>query len=83
MGGRDVVADLKYIKRIQGTDIPGALVITSALQHYYTPTQHYYTPTEQHYYTPTEQHYYTPTAALLHANCSTTTRQLQSVPIQY
>ena len=45
MGGRDVVADLKYIKRIQGTDIPGALVITSALQHYYTPTGHYYTPT--------------------------------------
>ena len=38
MGGRDVVADLKYIERIQGTDIPGALVITSALQHYYTPT---------------------------------------------
>ena len=37
MGGRDVVADLKYIKRVQGTDIPGALVITSALQHYYTP----------------------------------------------
>ena len=47
MGGRDVVADLKNIERIQGTDIPGALVITSALQHYYTPTeQHYYTPTE-------------------------------------
>ena len=37
MGGRDVVADLKNIERIQGTDIPGALVITSALQHYYTP----------------------------------------------
>ena len=53
MGGRDVVADLKYIKRVQGTDIPGALVITSALQLYYTPT---------------EQLYYTPTAALLHAN---------------
>ena len=38
MGGRDVVADLKNIERIQGTDIPGALVITSALQLYYTPT---------------------------------------------
>ena len=33
-----MVADLKYIKRVQGTDIPGALVITSALQLYYTPT---------------------------------------------
>ena len=60
-----MVADLKNIERIQGTDIPGALVITSALQHYYTPTEHYYTPTE-HYYTPTD-HYYTPTV-LLHAN---------------
>ena len=63
MGGRDVVADLKNIERIQGTDIPGALVITSALQHYYTPTD---TTTRQLKLLHANWHYYTPIVVFSH-----------------